>query len=263
MSEVKWIKITTTMFEDEKIDFIGSLPDADSLLIIWIKLLTMAGKCNANGYIFLTENIPYTDEMLAHKFRRPLNTVRLAIETFNKLNMIEADNKGIYITNWGKHQNIEGLEKIRTQTRERVQRYREAKKLSAPCNVTSNATVTRSNETDIEIDKEKEKNYIPHQKIVDIYHTLCPALPKVKIITASRKKHIGARWKQLKCNLDAFTEYFTAVGKSEFLKGNNNHKWKATFDWLMNEQNMAKVLEGQYENKTEPEAQQTTKTRIR
>ena len=60
MSEIKWIKITTGMFQDEKIDYIESLPEADAILIIWIKLLTLAGKCNSNGFIFLTENIPYT-----------------------------------------------------------------------------------------------------------------------------------------------------------------------------------------------------------
>ena len=67
MSEVKvkWIKLSTTMFEDEKIRLIESMPEADTLLIIWIKLLAQAGKTNASGYIFLNENIPYTEDMLA------------------------------------------------------------------------------------------------------------------------------------------------------------------------------------------------------
>ena len=104
MAEVKWIKITTNMFEDEKIDFIESLPEADSILIIWIKLLTLAGKNNLNGYIFLTQNIPYTSEMLAHKFRRPLNTVKLALETLQRLEMIEFNENTLKISNWEKHQ---------------------------------------------------------------------------------------------------------------------------------------------------------------
>ena len=121
MGQVRWIKITTNMFEDEKIDFIESLPECDAILIIWIKLLTQAGKTNANGYIFLTEQIPYTDEMLAHKFRRPLNTVKLALNTLKKLEMIDFDNEGyLKISNWEKHQNIEGLDKIREQTRKRA-----------------------------------------------------------------------------------------------------------------------------------------------
>lgn len=111
MSEIKWIKITTGMFQDEKIDYIESLPEADAILIIWIKLLTLAGKCNSNGFIFLTENIPYTYEMLAHKFRRPINVVKLALQTFNNLEMIVLDGDFIKIANWEKHQNIEGMEK--------------------------------------------------------------------------------------------------------------------------------------------------------
>src|SRR5690554_4524034 len=99
MADVKWIKITTSMFEDEKIKLIEKMPDADAMLIIWIKLLTLAGKCNANGYIFLTNQIPYTDEMLSTVFDRPLNTVRLALQTFIKFGMIEMENDFLYVAN--------------------------------------------------------------------------------------------------------------------------------------------------------------------
>lgn len=157
MAEVKWIKLTTTMFEDEKIDFIMSLPEGDSLLIIWIRILTMAGKCNSNGFIFLTEHIPYSEDMLAHKFKKSINIVKLALSTFTKLGMIEVDDRGyINLVNWEKHQNIEGLEKIREQTRNRVRKYRENKmELS---NVTCNVAVTDGNVIDIdkELDKELE-----------------------------------------------------------------------------------------------------------
>lgn len=159
MAEIKWIKLTTTMFEDEKIDFIESLPESDSILVIWIKLLTLAGKCNMKGYIFLTENIPYNEEMLAHKFRRPLNIVRLAFETFRKLGMIEIDEgNGIYISNWEKHQNIDGMEHIRELTRERNKKYRERKKQSRLTNgdVNNDVNVTSHDGTDIDIDLDKE-----------------------------------------------------------------------------------------------------------
>lgn len=157
MSEVKWIRITTNMFEDEKIDYIESLPEADAILVIWIKLLTMAGKCNSNGFIFLTEQIPYSDDMLAHKFKKPLNTVKLALSMLEKLEMIQVDNEGyINITNWEKHQNIEGLEKIREQTRKRVARHREKQKELPSGNVTVTPLVTESNATDIDIELDKE-----------------------------------------------------------------------------------------------------------
>ncbi|SHN77441.1 phage replisome organizer N-terminal domain-containing protein [Desulfitobacterium chlororespirans] len=162
MADVKWIKLATNMFDDEKIDFISSLPEADSILLIWIRLLTLAGKCNAGGYILLTENIPYTEDMLAHKFRKPASTVKLALETFRKLGMMETDEMGLFLPNWEKHQNIEGLEKIREQTAHRVSRYRQKQRELQECNVTSNAssnvTVTQSNATDLDIDQDIDIN---------------------------------------------------------------------------------------------------------
>ena len=129
MSEVKWIKLVTGFFDDEKIKLIEAMPEADMVLVIWIKLLTLAGKKNMNGYIFLTSNIPYTDEMFSTLFDRPLNTVRLALSTFKKFGMINyEDDSIIKITNWEKHQNIEGLEKIKEQNRLRVARFREKHK---------------------------------------------------------------------------------------------------------------------------------------
>ena len=126
MAEVKWIKLVTEFFDDEKIKLIESMPEADMVLIVWVKLLTLAGRKNMNGYIFLTENIPYTDEMLATLFNRPVNTIRLALETFKNFGMISRNgDKQIHITNWDKYQNVEGMDKIREQNRLSQQRRRE------------------------------------------------------------------------------------------------------------------------------------------
>ncbi len=117
MSEVKWIKLSTGMFDDEKIRFIETLPEADSILVIWLKLLVLAGKKNSRGEIFMSEDIPYTDELLSNIFHRKINTVRLALETFSRLRMIELEaDKTIVISNWNKHQNVDGLRKIGWRT---------------------------------------------------------------------------------------------------------------------------------------------------
>jgi predicted phage replisome organizer/uncharacterized phage protein (TIGR02220 family) len=156
MTQVKWIKLTTSIFDNEKIKFIDGLPDRDTLFVIWIKLIVLAGKTNADGYIFLTEKVPYTDEMLANAFNRPLNTVRLALSTFEKLEMIEVDERGIYLTGWSEYQSADSLEKIREQTRLRVQRHR--KKVLPESNATRNVTVTGCNAG--EIDREEEKDVL-------------------------------------------------------------------------------------------------------
>jgi predicted phage replisome organizer len=128
MSDVKWIKITTGMFDDEKIKIIESMPDADAVLVIWIKLLTLAGKCNDDGYVTLCEDMPFSDEMLATIFHRPLSTIRLALSIFQKYKMIKIADKDIKIVNWDKHQNIDGLDRIREQGRLRMAEYRKRHK---------------------------------------------------------------------------------------------------------------------------------------
>lgn len=128
MAEMQWIKLRIDMFDDEKIKIIQSMPDGDALLVVWIRLIALAGKCNANGLVLVEDEFPYTDEMLSVIFNKPLQTVKLALMTFEKFRMIESTIKGIYITNFDKHQNIEGMDRIREQNRIRKQRERERKK---------------------------------------------------------------------------------------------------------------------------------------
>lgn len=130
MAEVKWIKITTDIFNDEKIQLIESMPDSDTIIVIWFKLLSLAGKSNNGGLVMISDKVPYTNDMLATLFRRKKATVELALLTFEQFGMIERlDNDAILISNWDKHQNIDGMEKIKIQNRERQRRFRESKTL--------------------------------------------------------------------------------------------------------------------------------------
>lgn len=167
MAEIKWIKLTTTMFDDEKLKLIDSMPERDTIFYIWIRLLTQAGKTNACGYIFLTENVPYTDEMLSTIFNRPINSVRLALQTLRSFGMIDIlDNHLIKITNWEKHQNVEGMEKVREQNRLRKQKQREkenlltgpAKSEISVTNETSHVTSRDGHATEREREREEERD---------------------------------------------------------------------------------------------------------
>lgn len=128
MADINWIKLRVDMFDDEKIKIIQSMPEGDAILVIWIRIIALAGKCNAKGLVLIEDEFPYSDEMLATIFNKPLATVRLALVTFEKFRMIERTEKGIYISNFEKHQNTEGMEKIREQARIRKQREREKKR---------------------------------------------------------------------------------------------------------------------------------------
>lgn len=153
MAEISWIKLKTTMFDDEKIRLIQAVPESDAILVIWIRLLVLAGKTNDDGLIYIQRNMPYTEEMLATLFDKPVNTVRLALQTLASFNMIDLNSDGVIaIANWEKHQNIEGMEKVREQNRLRKQRQREKQKL-----LSDQAGQSRdSHATDIDIDKELE-----------------------------------------------------------------------------------------------------------
>ena len=89
LPDIKWIKIATNIFSDEKILLIEQMPEGDSIIVIWFKLLCMAGKENNCGVFVMGGKIAYTEEMLATIFRRPLPTVRLALSTFEAFGMIE------------------------------------------------------------------------------------------------------------------------------------------------------------------------------
>lgn len=160
MSEVQWIKLAVSIFDsNRKVKQIETMKNGDTILIIWFKLLCLAGRINDGGVIYITPDVPYTTEGLADELRRPIPVVKTALDTFESYGMIIRDDMGfIRLSSWGKHQNIEGLEKIREQTRARVAKCRANKNNATvtPCNATSNATVTPCNATEEEREEEQE-----------------------------------------------------------------------------------------------------------
>jgi predicted phage replisome organizer len=161
MAEVKWIKLNVDMFDDEKIKIIQAMPDGDAVLVIWIKLITLAGKTNDGGYIYISDNIPYTEEMLSIIMNKPIMTIKLAMETFVKLRMIENDTKGIYLVNFEKHQNLDRMQEIREYNRIAQQKSREKRKALAAVNDKSMTSQScHETEEDKDRDKDKEKEDI-------------------------------------------------------------------------------------------------------
>ena len=125
MAAVKWIKITTDIFDDEKILLLEDLPEGDSIIVIWFKLLCLAGKMNNSGVFTLNDKIAYTDAMLATIFRRKEKLVRMALQAFEQFGMIEIVDGVITIPNWGKHQNIDQIESKREYMKNYMRDYRE------------------------------------------------------------------------------------------------------------------------------------------
>lgn len=234
MADINWIKLRVDMFDDEKIKIIQSMPEGDAILIIWIRIIALAGKCNAKGLVLIEDEFPYSDEMLATIFNKPLATVRLALGTFEKFRMIERTEKGIYISNFEKHQNTEGMEKIREQARIRKQREREKKRAlleagntpALPENSSENPETLPENVTEREVTKQnknKNKNIynissnedivetsektseVPDRKserlsydeIMKDFHATCPDLPGIRALNDARKTKIRSLVKEL------------------------------------------------------------------
>ena len=159
MAEVKWIKLTTDMFDNRKIKHLRKLPEGNSIVLIWVMLLTMAGRCNASGMIFLTENIPYTPKMLADELGFEENTVKLALEALERFRMIVTDSGFFAIAGWEEYQNTDRLAEIREYNRLAKQKSREKQKaLQAPKDDVIDVSLTSQccHETEEDIEEDKE-----------------------------------------------------------------------------------------------------------
>lgn len=255
MADVKWIKITTDIFDDEKILLIESLPDSYAIITVWFKLLCLAGKQNNSG-VFMMGRLAYTDKMLATIFRMKETTVTMALQTFEQFGMIEIVDGVITIPNWGKHQNLDQLESKKEYMRNYMAGYRQKQKaLTAGKPNSKTNSKTNVSQADKDIDKEQEreeeqdiKNISTSdlQSVVDLYHNICISFPKIRSLSDARKKALKARLKSY--TLDDFKTVFENAEASSFLKGTEGG-WKASFDWLIKEANMLKVLEGNYADK--------------
>lgn len=237
MAGVKWIKIVTDIFDDEKILLIESMPDADSIIVIWFKLLCLAGKNNNSGVFTLSDKIPYTDEMFATIFRRPLNTVRMALKAFEQYGMVEIINNVVTIPNWSKHQNFDKLEKKTEYMKNYMREYREKQKrlASGECK-TNSKTNSKANVSEadkirldeIRLDKNKNNNAgKPQSRFIP------PTIEQVKEYCKERNNSVDA---------EAFVDFYQSKG---WMVGRNKMKdWKAA----------VRTWERNINNKSQPKA---------
>lgn len=271
MADVKWIKIVTDIFDNRKIRQIEIMPEGDSILVIWFKLICLAGSINDNGMIYLTRDIPYTEEMLANQFNRPLNTVRLALKIFVQFGMIEIEDNFLHLSSWEKYQSVDKMERIKEQARIRKQRQRQKMIAESGENaqnvtqchadvtgqVTQCHAVEEDKEEDIERDIEKEREEesphakraaaVPYEEIRNLYNSICVSFSKCTVMSEARKKAVAARFKSGH-DLNDFRLLFQKAEASSFLKGRNGRNWRADFDWLIKDANFAKVIDGNYDD---------------
>lgn len=281
-NDVKWIKITTDIFNDEKILLLESMPEADTVIVIWFKLLTLAGKQHNDGVFWLTDRIAYTDELLATIFRRNLNTVRMALARFEELGMIEIINNVITIPNWSKYQNFDALDRKRERDREYQREYRRRQKALAAGNdeETSSDPPALPEGNDGEADalrmpeepkgppappkKPVERKPSDVERVLTAWNSIKKIRP-VRNILPGKNRDIMLRARIRENGVDVVLEAIENIKKSPFLLGDNKKGWQITFDWFVRPNNFPKVLEGNYINEdvAESQNQQEKQTLVR
>lgn len=240
MTKVSWIRLEIDMFDNKKIRHIRKLPEGNNIVLIWMMLLTMAGRCNSNGIIFLAENIPYTNKMLADELDFDESVIELALTILEKFGMITRDGTMLSIPGWEEHQNIDGLEKIREQTRKRVAEHRKRQK---------------------ELSEEERMPEIPEQiscekdlvkpgdvqKVVDEWNKLQQfGIQPIARMTARRTQMLKARIREY--GMDKVMQALENVRNSDFLLGKKKD-FIIDFEWFVKPNSFLKILENRYHNR--------------
>jgi hypothetical protein len=100
-------------------------------------------------------------------------------------------------------------------------------------------------------DQARIRGSVPAERIRELYNQTCADLPACKVLTSTRRKHLAARWREHP-DMTWWTSYFERIHKSDFLCGRlDGRAWRANFDWVLRPANMAKILEGNYDNRVQ------------
>ena len=118
-----WVKLATNMFDNKKIKQIEVAPKGKQMLLLWVRLICLAGTINDGGRVYVTKGVPYTNKGLAVELNESVAVVDAAMKLFREYKMIDIDEEhGLYLVGWEKHENIEGLERIRDDAKIRQRR---------------------------------------------------------------------------------------------------------------------------------------------
>ena len=185
MAEVKWIKIATDIFDDEKILLIESLPDSYAIITAWFKLLCLAGKQNNDGVFLMNDKIAYTDKMLATIFRMKESTVKLALDTFEQFEMIQKIDGAITIPKWNKHQTLDAYEKKKARDR----RYQEERRARQRALIKKSSDKSLEKSSDVAVSEEERDIDIiyVHRNRMNVSQTLKKSMQFIRKREAEQK----------------------------------------------------------------------------
>lgn len=251
-----WLKLKRDFFKRHDIQIIEAMPNGKDYILFYLKLLCES--VDHEGNLRFSEQIPYNEQMLSTITNTNVDVVRSAIKIFSELGMMDVLDDGTYFMN-------EVQKTIGSETywanKKRIQRSKSVGQLEDNSWTMSNQVgqfptcpsksieTEKEKEKEIEIETETEnRDRINYQQIADMYNDTCVSFPRLTSLSDARKKAIKARLKTHK--IDDFQLMFEKAEASNFLKGSNDRNWSATFDWMIKDSNMAKILDGNYDNRS-------------
>lgn len=247
-----WLRLMADFFSQPRIKKLRRIAGGDTYTVIYLKLQLLS--LRTDGVLFFEGIEESFAEELALTLDEDPENVAVTLRFLEAQQMLVQRDDGGYIL-----PETQGLIGAEGYSAERMRRYRDRKKASP-----SDATVTKCDGTSslsdssvIGGDEEKEKNKrksreekesIDYQQIVDNFNLLCPSLPRVTRLSDARKRSISARLRG-GYSVEDLDRAFKLTESSDFLTGKNDRGWRASFDWVLKESNLTKVLDGQYENR--------------
>ena len=241
-----WLKLKNDFFKSKAMKKLRRIAGGDTYTIIYLKLQLLS--LQDEGKLFF-ENIEDSfSEELALEIDEDPDNVRFTLLFLEQCGLLEYSSEDEIMLN-----EVPLCIGKESDSAERVRRYREKKNQKAlQCNgdvTTCNTEKEKEKEKEKELEKELEKEVkrIDYTSIVNMYNETCVSFSKVQALSDARKKAIKSRLNTY--TIDDFKTLFEKAEASDFLKGKNNRDWQANFDWLIKDANMAKVLDGNYDNK--------------
>ena len=258
-----WLKLKKDFFDSKEMKKLRKLAGGDTFTIIYLKMQLLSLADEGKLYFDGVED-SFAEEIALQIDEEPEN-VKVTILYLQRVGLIEvmSDNELLlsevpYMT---------GSETDKAEFMRKKRQKSSNKFIGEGNNVTRMLPeVTKcyteiEKETDKEKEKEKEKEtdnnmstgvdgispiHIHYQEIIDLFNSICVSLNKVRNLTDTRKKKIKSAYKLLNGDYEGL---FKRVEESDFLSGRSG-KWdKCGFDWIMKQENMVKILEGNYDNK--------------
>lgn len=232
-----WLKLQEGFFRQKEIKRLRKIAGGDTYTIIYLKMLLQS--LSSHGVLFFDSIENDFISELALDIDENEEDVAITVQyLMSKKILVEISEDEYLLTT------CEEMVGSETASTRRSRKHRNNIK-ALQCN-TDATKRNGEKEIDIEIEKEGEVR-VTCQQIADLYNDTCVSFPQVRTLSEKRKKAIKVRLK--KYSLDDFKTLFIKAEASDFLKGANKRNWSATFDWLIEDGNMAKVLDGNYDNK--------------